>query len=164
MAATGIPSHILHTQNLERLNDKVAILEVEISQKLNEMKCCLAAETVTETVVQSAKANLSIEGAIPLSYQDLNTVQNKLLVTIEQRFNDVNIAANNHINIVYNNNTQQLNSTAAEKSWWKDWNWNDGVVPHAVPPPEKWSFPNRLSVKRTWICGCLDIEHNAFAP
>ena len=153
MQASGVPAHVLHEQKLQNLEKKLEDVKNCVVNKLDDMKETIV-QNVSGEVVQGIKSNFVVEGVIPLSVQDLQSLEVRIGKSIE-------MTVNNKIDeflVTYNANSSQLptsgmrgvgeDTSNVNSRWWGKWDWEDGKLPH--PVPKSWRFPSRINVKRLW--------------
>ncbi|KAH9150391.1 hypothetical protein LEN26_004087 [Aphanomyces euteiches] len=147
LKATGIPPHLAIAAKIKKLVERLGLMEsricnlestlkIESEKLLRSMK-----EEVPNLVAEEIRKNLVVEGAVPFSLRDMDSLRCEIFARIDARLTEVSNSQNHVVSSI-------PQATDPVSSQWKIWNWNDGLISHCVP--ENWEFPALLTIKSMW--------------
>jgi hypothetical protein len=139
LKATGIPPHLAIAGKVQTLINecKKAHGDAELMQQtmLNDLPAAVA-----RAVGDSLRAEFNIEGVAAVSAHDMRRgfedMQGVLLRQLQQMQN------------VGGSEPVATSLPAIQPTWWRTWDWNDGILMHYIPVG--WRWPTGITTKQVW--------------
>lgn len=139
MEATGVPPHILECIRSKRSSEEIRAFSNMMQGELSEISSNLPT-AVAEVVVQRVRENFSIEGVLPVTLNDLTELRSYMSNMVREEVTRITPAVEN--------DNPVPSGIRGGQEWWRQWNWQDGLLDH--PVPKNWRFPSSVTVKNMW--------------
>ena len=142
MKASGIPPHLAIANQLRELTATISALEEKFNNRLNSLDQLLPT-TIASEVCSTLRQNFVVDGVAPITIRDIDGRLSSHQSSIRSMIMEL-IDANRNASIAASVTVPLEHSS----TWWKTWNWHDGLLMHFVP--KDWSFPTGITVKNLW--------------
>jgi hypothetical protein len=142
MTATGVPHHLVVSNTVKSLGEKVTFFELSVKRKIEEVEMTIMDKLMSlpSKLTDTMRSNFNIEGAIAVTRQDMVTMFNEMRNEIRDSIADRN--ANNLNNLV----VPQTNPMEAPQQLFLMYHWGGRL--HMSP--QSFRFPATVSTKSIW--------------
>lgn len=157
MQCSGLPPHVMQMSQLDSIDKLIKDFKSEMDTKLQEIKGNLP-ETISNEVVANIRQSFEINGAVPLTLNDLHGSESRLKQIISSEVQSTVTSIMTQLSFNTSGGGVSMNAAgsavsseepANDSQWWKSFHWEGGRLVH-YPVPKEWPFPNRLPLKTMW--------------
>ncbi len=140
MQATGIPPYHAIASNINKMDVRLTAVEDLLSSIKLELTTTYG-DNIASKVADYLKNNMIINGALPITRQDFEALRKEIIEACKAMCSSMaNPTSTNE-----NSQHMEPNTTSNIQSWWRMFQWDDGLIGHMVP--KGWKFPANCTCK-----------------
>ena len=144
MRDTGIPPHLAIAGKLKEQSTRLQLMEERLTQFYNELTNELPTE-IAHKVTEEIRNTFEVNGALPVTMRDIDERIRSLRDEIVQAVTMSTAQIGNALAVTTPNMSVTQEQDLNTRHWWKQWEWQDGLIAHYVP--KGWRFPHRVNAK-----------------
>jgi hypothetical protein len=143
LKATGIPPHLAIAGKVQTLIDECKRAHND-SELMRERIFAELPAAVARCVGEELRSNFIVDGVAPVSLHDINRRFDDMEGVIMRRLDQLGQNVGGSVP----GGGAAASAPEHQPTWWRTWDWNDGVLMHYIPLG--WRWPTGITCKQVW--------------